>query len=644
MAAPEQSGTGARFAVRHIGGIRATEVHLPPGVTVLSGKNATNRTSFLQSVRAALGSDAATLKGDAEAGRVTVELDGETYERQLEQVDDGVVFRGEGYLDDPTVADLFAFLLETNEARQAVARSGDLRELLMRPVDTEAIRADIRELERAKEELTETLSAIESRKRDLTDLEQRRAAIRDEIEQKRERLAEKESEIDEADIEQHRKDQTEFEETLQSLRETRAQLESTRRKIAAQSESLTSLRQEQSEVEDELAELPDTPDEDRTELDAEIARLRERRQSLNGKISELQNVIQYNRDRLDDGNLGELLTEQETAERVTDRLVNGDGSVTCWTCGSSVEREQILSTVERLQDLREQCRSELQTVKSTLEQHKSDRQRIEQTEQRRHELNAKLSEIASERQRRERRLDSLQTRRGELTARVESLEETVESLESEDFEAVLALHREANQLEFEIDSLESDLADVNSEIADIEAELERADELRQQREELADRLTEKRTEIDRIEATAVEAFNEHMTAILDILQYDNIERIWIERREDADGQRQGTAKRAFDLHVIRTTESGAAYEDTVGHLSESEREVTGLIFALAGYLVHDVHETVPFMLLDSLEAIDADRIARLVSYLSDYARFLVVALLPEDAAALDDGYTRVRSI
>jgi len=29
-------------------------------------------------------------------------------------------------------------------------------------------------------------------------------------------------------------------------------------------------------------------------------------------------------------------------------------------------------------------------------------------------------------------------------------------------------------------------------------------------------------------------------------------------------------------------------------LSESEREVTGLVFALAGYLVHDVHETVPF--------------------------------------------------
>ena len=95
---------------------------------------------------------------------------------------------------------------------------------------------------------------------------------------------------------------------------------------------------------------------------------------------------------------------------------------------------------------------------------------------------------------------------------------------------------------------------------------------------------------------------------------------------------------------MRTTDNGTAYEDTIDHLSESEREVTGLIFALAGYLVHDLHETVPFMLLDSLEAIDSNRIAALVEYFSDHADFLVVALLPEDAQALDDEFTRVRSI
>jgi len=72
--------------------------------------------------------------------------------------------------------------------------------------------------------------------------------------------------------------------------------------------------------------------------------------------------------------------------------------------------------------------------------------------------------------------------------------------------------------------------------------------------------------------------------------------------------------------------------------------VAGLIFALAGYLTHDAHEVVPFMLLDSLEAIDSDRIAKLVEYFQDYADNLVVALLREDATALDDDYQRISNI
>ncbi|WP_197052327.1 hypothetical protein [Halobellus rufus] len=39
-----------------------------------------------------------------------------------------------------------------------------------------------------------------------------------------------------------------------------------------------------------------------------------------------------------------------------------------------------------------------------------------------------------------------------------------------------------------------------------------------------------------------------------------------------------------------------------------------------------------------------DRIARLVEYFADYADYHVVALLPEDAQALDDDFTHVTHI
>ena len=118
--------------------------------------------------------------------------------------------------------------------------------------------------------------------------------------------------------------------------------------------------------------------------------------------------------------------------------------------------------------------------------------------------------------------------------------------------------------------------------------------------------------------------------------------MWIERteKEVREGRRK-ISRSTFDLHVVRATEDGAVYEDTVDTLSESEREVVGLMVALAGYLVHDVYETVPMMLLDSLEAIDSERIGALIEYIAEYAPYLVVALLLEDAEALDEEYEHV---
>jgi hypothetical protein len=175
--------------------------------------------------------------------------------------------------------------------------------------------------------------------------------------------------------------------------------------------------------------------------------------------------------------------------------------------------------------------------------------------------------------------------------------------------------------------------------------IEEGEELRERRERLGEQLTDARTRIEQIEKEAVEAFNDHMDAILDILEYDNLDRIWIDRTTESVRQGRETVDRTvFELHVVRTTDNDVAYDDTIDHLSESERKVTGLVFALAGYLVHDLHEDVPFMLLDSLEAIDAERIARLIDYFAEYAEYLVVALLPEDAQAVDDDYRRLTSI
>ncbi|WP_276274077.1 archaea-specific SMC-related protein [Haloarcula litorea] len=649
MSTPTQKSAVAHIDVENIGGIAETALDIPPGVTVLSGENATNRTSFLQAIMAAMGSDQATLKGDAETGRASLRLGESEYERTLERQNGTVVLDDGGYLDDPTVADLFAFLLETNEARQAVARDGDLRDLIMRPIDTESLKSDIERLEAEKGEINDRLATIESRKTDLPDLEQQRNEYQSEIAEKREELAELESEIDDHSrgVEETRQEQEELESKLQELRSTRSEIESVRRKIENQQQSITSLKQERSEIEAELDDLPETPTAEQSDLDAEIQQLRDDRQRLNGEISDLQSLIQYNEERLDEEDY-QMLEEFETDDAngsVTDDLLSDTDEIVCWTCGSTVDRQQIEETIDRLQDLRSEKVTELNDIKDQLEDLKADKRDIERQRDRRSELQSSLAQVEDELDRRGKQIDSLKDRRDELTDDVEELEAEVDALESEDFGDILDLHKEANQLEFEIDQLESDLDEVTDEIETIEEMLDEADDLRAERDRLADELTEKRTKIDQIEADAVERFNDHVDTILEMLDYENLDRIWIERLEKTVREgRQKVQQTAFEIHVVRTTENGAAYEDTIDHLSESEREVTGLVFALAGYLVHDLHEEVPFMLLDSLEAIDSDRIATLVGYFADHVDYLVVALLEEDAAALPGEYNYVTDI
>lgn len=653
MSQVDETQREARVTVRNVGGIDHTEVAFDPGVTVLAGRNATNRTSLLRAMMAALGSDDVSLKGDADEGRVELTVGGDTYTRTLQRTGAGVTTGGDPYLDDATTADLFAFLLETNEARQAVVRGDDLADLVMRPVDTEELRSDIRRLDDEKRNLDRSIENLERQVEELPALRDERAALEADVEETRAELADLETEIDEdaGAVDAEAVDaESELEARLADLREARNDLEELRYDVETEERSIEALREERETLEADREAYPERV-EGREDLESEIDRLRGRTSEIAETVRELGTVVQFNEERLADGDapLAAALDGEDTDgggeasadhdDGVTDALVE-DGTV-CWTCGSDVEAAQIESTLERLRAFRREQRERKQSLENRIDDLETKLAERAERRRQREQIEERLAEIDEEIRRRESTLEDLRERRAAGADRVEELEAAVDALETDEHQELLELHEAANEREFELGRLQTRLDDLESEIERVEARGEELAERRERRETVADRLEELRTRIRSLQEDAVEAFNEHMAALLARLAYDNIDRIWIERV--AEGA-PDSDEASFELHVVRSTEEGVTYEDDVAHLSESEREVTGLVVALAGYLVHDVAETMPFMLLDSLEAIDAERIATLVEYLEEYATFLVVALLPDDAAALGDGHDRVTEV
>ncbi|ADJ16778.1 Kinetochore-Ndc80 complex, subunit Spc25 (plasmid) [Halalkalicoccus jeotgali B3] len=646
---PSLQNTPAAVDVEHIGGINSTSVEFTPGVTVLAGRNATNRTSFLQALMAALGSDRASLKGDADQGRVSLALDDETYTRELTRTDTGVAFAGDPYLEEAQLADLFAFLLESNPARRAVVRNEDLRELILRPVDVEEIEARISQLQAEKRGIDTQLSELSDASRERDSLEEEHARVTNQLETTEAELEEARNSLETAQQSTSDSESTGSDQ-LDSLRNAQSQLEDVTYDLETEQESVASLEAEQSELEAEQSELEAELEElsviDEDEVDdlaSQIEQIRGRKRELDEIISQLQTVIQFNEQITEEG-VTDLLGGEEPSGTeadggaITDQLLaDQSDDVTCWTCGSQVGTEQIESTVSRLQDLRQEKVERRNELTRELEELTAQRKEYTSTRDERAELERALETAVAELTDRTDRISELEARREELVEKIEDLESAVEA--DEDDEDLLAAQKEVTQLELKRDRLERKQNALAEDIENLEEQLAERDQLEARREEINAELEELRTRIERIEREAIEAFNKHMETVVDLLDYGNLARIWLEYRNP---KTSGNA--TFELHVTRQTDDDTTYEDSVGHLSESEREVTGLVLALAGYLVHNVHEEMPFILLDSLEAIDSERIAQLVEYLKEYASYIVVALLSEDANALDDDYQRVAEI
>lgn len=631
-----ESGTAVNLEVRNVGGISHAELELPPGVTVLTGRNATNRTSLLKSLGQVLGGTTASIKSDCEEGRIDLEID-DNYFSELTQAGSGTSVSGNPFSEDEVIVDHFVSLLEDNPVRRAVEQGRDLRDILMRPVDLSEIEERIEGYTDEIRQLDDRITEVKEQKHELPSLQEEKTSLSDEIEELDNQL----EEIGDitASKEEVMDDGSNEDELVDALERKREEYNRLTNELEVKESERDALEQQLVELQERGNDLS-IDNVDIEGIDDELTALREQKRSLSDDIEALSSIVSFSENVLE-GEGGNVDIGAFQTDSVTDELVpSNQRQVECWVCGNDVKQNDIKEHLESLREQIKNKRTKRNELDGKIDEIQNKKSEYESNKNKIEEIERKLSRTERSIEKQEDEIDEIKDRIPALEDEIADLEEELKSLDEQNNEELVVKYEQISDLQFQRGKKREQLTEVETRITEIE-ELPDISDLEKQRAELQEEIEKERTRVAELETSAIESFNEHMENLIGVLNYENLSRVWIERKVE-DGAALDDPS-VFDLHIIRESDSGAGYEDTHENLSESERELIGLVLALAGYLVHDVFNSIPFILLDSLEAIDAERIAKLVEYFEDYSSYLIVALLPEDAAALSDEYHYIHS-
>lgn len=645
MATQQTTDSELEATIEKIGGIDSLDLTIPPGVTVLAGDNATNRSSALQGIMAALGSnrDTISVKAGHETGHAEVTIGADTYTQEVRQRDKPAAAASSYAIDELTIADQYAFLTRDNPIRRAVEAEKSLYEPLMAAVDVDEIKQHKDRLSERRRELKEEINDAEAAADELPKLEEEKTKLETRLDE----LREKEAKIEE---EQERVRE-------QASPEKRQQLDDIEEKIKKKETNLNKLEREitrkKNSLEDqqEKYENLDIPDIDIEQAQQELEELEAERETARERIRELQTVKKDVADA-EKAARGLLNTEQslqtairrlpadldiptspidlrrgESAASITQELT-GDQARYCTACGTETDVERVEEIVDQYTSVKETIGDEIDRLRHRQNTIQADIETIEDDIDARKDAIDEEASLKTKIKNSEEELEQLEAEKETKEAELDDLAQQKVEINEQitDTEDVEEVQRDLSKIRSRIRQVNSDLDDISEKIEAKEAEASREASLKEKKEAVEDEYEEYAGRKKQIERELAGQFNEKIADIISLLSYNNISRVWIERREIND-------ETHFELNVVRETPNG--HQDvTLGQLSESERAVVGLAVALTGYLVHDVKDNCPVVLLDSIEMIDATRIKELLRFFSDHATYVIGVLLSEDAAEM----------
>lgn len=573
--------------IRNIAGIRGGEGQLHEGTNAVRASNWQGKSSFLSSIRTAMGADTRLTAGER-SGEVVLDTDDDTYRVGLERDDGAVARSGTPYLDseyDRLCAELFAFLGGDNEVRQAVRSGDDLESVLTRPLDLEDIDQQIRERREERDRIDRELERAEERAREIPGLEREVDELEAELADLREREEELDAETGSA-----------AEEDREELSDLRAERDRVLNLIERLENSVdrTEKKLEDKHEEFKALEVPENP-----QLDAKIADVRERIEEKERDLELLQSLYSLTERFLEEDRL-ELLGE-------VDHGLMGD-SFECWVCGSEASESEVRERLDAIGDRVVDLREEISELEDRVDELTERREEVREAKKQSQDLENEITTLEANLADREESLQGAQERLEVIDEQLEELEDDAEETQAE-----------LTEVRSEIKYTETELEETREALEERERAAEQVDTLETQREEIAAEIADLRQRKERLRSRLREEFADAIEQL--VAEFDT-------------SFEQARLTSTFDLVVARD-----GREVSRDALSEGELELLGIVTALAGFETYDVGEITPVILLDEIGALDDGNLRQLVAYLEDRTQYLVVTAYPENTGFEDHEIT-----
>lgn len=564
------------LSIENIAGIRRGEAHIEPGVNAVRASNWQGKSSFLTSIKTACGTASPLTDGRA-SGQVVLQTNDEECAVVLERVNGTISRTGNPYLDDEydrVCAELFAFLDEDNEIRQAIRDGTNVETLLTRPLDFENIDEQISDLQAEREQITTELERAESAADRLPKLQQRITDLESDLEALR---------VERANLD----DETGGENAVrEQLSDSRAEREQVKTKIERLETTTESVRETLSKKQTELEALS-VPSDDSIEHELETlhADLRtvERDQEL------LQSVYEANKRVLDEGR-AELLSD------ISHGMLSD--TVPCWLCGEDTTRDSIEAQLDALARQISDLQTQTATTRERVEELEAKRDAVQKARRQERELTDRIADLETRLAEAEESLTNARERRADLNRQIDELTAEIDTTDDR-----------ISDLESEIKYTEAALTDVREELTETETQAERRDVLEAEVQSLNEEITDLRNRKEQIKHRVREAFSASLDDLLTRFE---------------TGFETARLTSTFELVIARD-----GREAQLNTLSEGERELLGIVAALAGHEAFDVSDRVPVMLLDQLGGLASDNLHTVVNYLTDRVDYLVLTVYPE---------------